>query len=116
VKKPLKIPSAEEQEGLAAVNLWRERGHDGVAWLARRARAGQTSKAERELFAAMLEGTAKQRRLQSRAERWPVRLAIAKSLAMLDGRMQRTEAVLKVAELFGVSVRHVHNVLKDFSK
>jgi len=113
-RRSLKIPSAEDQEAMAAINLWSER--DGGAWLARRARAGLTSKAELELFASMAEGTAKQRRPKSRVERWSVRLAIAKSVALLERRMQRKAAVPIVANYFGVSNRTVETVLSEFAR
>ena len=113
--RPLKLPTGSEKKSRLAIELWRE--HQ-PAMLSDRLRAHSISEDELKLILEHLAGDAKRtRRPTRRSETWASRLGIAESIAMLEGRgVQRKRAIQAVSKVFGVSKRHVENVIADFSK
>jgi hypothetical protein len=92
------------------------------SWLARSLRSGTASTAEQMLAADLIEGKLKPRRPRSFESTRERRLEIAldyaflkKVYAHLPKRARQEKAVKgEIAKLYGVSARHVDNVLAEF--
>jgi hypothetical protein len=112
--RPLTIPSKTVQDEQLSIELWRE--HQ-PALLASRVRDRRLSELEANFVAELIEGKAhKRRRPTSRWEQPRVRRAIAEAIATLEKRGLKRKAARDVAvEVFGVSKRHVENVMREFS-
>jgi hypothetical protein len=92
------------------------------SWLARSLRSGTASTAEQMLAADLIEGKLKPRRPRSFESMREDRLEIALDYAVLKKmcahlpKRARQEKAIKgqIAESYGVSARHVDNVLAEF--